>query len=355
MNYCSKCGIPKVKHIAFNNTNECYICENWANYKLQSKGDFTTITKTIKERGHGKPFDCVVGISGGRDSTYLLNKLVKDYNLHCAAVFVENAFTPEETVDNVKRITEKLNVKLFRYKIPFDYHIKIAKVMIAFWQKKHNPLFSNLACAPCKLFNKYIFEIANRLKVNSIVYGGNPYEFFYVGPSDTSKSRKGKFTFYAMLQDFFTKIIKGIGLIFSNIKIVQYLPIIIKASIIYCNQYTPYLKLRYHRIIPYDFFHYYEWDEREMNSILNNLGWVMPKGCVSTWRADCEFEEVKNYMFMKSVGISHIHSLYSNLARENKISREDSINRAEKESFSEERLRLALNKLSLKSLEKENE
>lgn len=48
---------------------------------------------------------------------------------------MENAFTPKETVDNVKRITEKLNVKLFRYKIPFDYHIKIAKEMIVFWQK----------------------------------------------------------------------------------------------------------------------------------------------------------------------------------------------------------------------------
>lgn len=149
-------------------------------------------------------------------------------------------------------------------------------------------MFSNLACAPCKLFNKYIFEIANSLKVNSIVYGGNPYEFFYFGPSDASKSRSGKFTFNAMLHDSFSKIIKGFELLFSNLQIVKYLPIIIKASIIYCNQYTPYLKLRYHKIRPYDFFYYYEWDEIEMNSILNNLGWVMPRGCVSTWRADCQ-------------------------------------------------------------------
>jgi hypothetical protein len=139
-------------------------------------------------------------------------------------------------------------------------------------------------------------------------------------------------------------------LILSNIGIVRYLPLMINASIIYCNQYSPYLKLRYPQITPYDFFHYYEWDETEMNEILRKAGWKIPKGCVSTWRADCEFEEVKNYMFLQSVGISHIHSLYSNLARENKISREEAINRSNEEAFSAERLEFALSKLELESL-----
>jgi tRNA(Ile)-lysidine synthase TilS/MesJ len=352
MHHCSKCGIPKVGNIRFNDIDVCHICQNWDDYRLRIQGDFSAISESIRERGLGKPFDCIVGISGGRDSTYTLYKLVKDYDLRCAAVFVENAFTPTETSHNVKRVTEQLNVRLFQHKIPSDYHIDISKKMISFWQKSHDPLFSNLACAPCKLFNKFIFELANGMKVNSIVYGGNPYEFFYVGPGDTSKSRSGKFTFNAMLWDSFSKIIRGAALILSNIGIVRYLPIIIKASLLYCNQYAPYLKLRYHQITPYDFFHYYDWDETEMNSILKKLGWMMPEGCVSTWRADCEFEEVKNYMFMQSVGISHIHSLYSNLARENKISREDSISRSDEEAFSAARLKLALEKLSLASLEK---
>ena len=353
MNRCSKCGIPNVEKIPFNAIGECFICQNWNDYRLNIKGDFSVISERIKKRGVNKPFDCVVGISGGRDSTYLLYKLVKSYNLRCVAVFVKNAFTPMETLENVKRITENLNVQFYQFQIDHDYHIKIANIFIKYWQKTHNPLFSNLACAPCKLFNKHIFRLANRLKVNSIVYGGNPFEFFYIGPGDTSKSRGGKFTFKAMMYDLFTKVAKGIKLIFSNIGIVKYLPIIFKASVLYCNQYSPYLKLKYNKIRPYDFFHYYDWDETEMNIILDEIGWILPQGCVSTWRADCEFEEVKNYMFMHSVGIRHIHSLYSNLARENKISRKDAIVRSEKEAFSPARLKLALNKLSLESLDKE--
>ena len=352
MKYCSKCGIPNVENIPLNAVDECHICHSWDDYRLKVTGDFSAISESIREKGLGKSFDCIVGISGGRDSSYMLYKLVKDYDLRCAAVFVENAFTPTETLENVNRVTETLNVKLFRQRIAPDYHINIAKKMIAYWQKSHDPLFSNLACAPCKLFNKYVFESANRMKVNSIMYGGNPYEFFYVGPGDTSKSRSGKFTFNAMLYDSFSKIVRGAALVLSNLGIVKYLPIIIKASILYCNQYSPYLKLRYHKITPHDFFHYYDWDETEMNLILSKLGWILPQGCISTWRADCEFEEVKNYMFMQSVGISHVHSLYSNLARENKISREESISRSEKEAFSAARLELALNKLSLESLEK---
>ena len=351
MNYCPKCGLPNIKNIPFNEAGECYICENWDDYKLKVKEDFSALLDKVREKGSGKPFDCVVGISGGRDSTYLLYKLTQDYDLRCAAVFVENAFTPPETVENVRKITDKLNVKLFHYKIDAAYHMKIARKMIRYWQRTGNPIFSNLACAPCKLFNKYIFKLANQLKINTIIYGGNPYEIFYLGPGDTSKSRKGKFTFFAMLKDTFSKIARGVILIFSNLGIVRYLPIIIKASVMYVNQYSPYLKLRYPKIISYDFFHHYDWNEAEMNSILKKLGWILPEGFVSTWRADCYFEEVKNYMFKQTVGISHIHSLFSNLAREGKIPVEESIKRSQKEAFSSARLNFALEKLSLKSLE----
>jgi PP-loop superfamily ATP-utilizing enzyme len=192
MNYCSRCGIPKVENLPFNEAGECQICENWEDYRLKKKGDFSAIAETIRERGFGKPFDCIVGISGGRDSTYMLYQLVNKYSLRCAAIFVENVFSPIEILDNVDRIAEELKVDLFRYKIPPDYHLQVARRMISFWQKSRDPLFSNLACAPCKYFNKYIFELANRMKVNSVLYGGNPYEFFYVGPGDTSRSRGGK-------------------------------------------------------------------------------------------------------------------------------------------------------------------
>lgn len=355
MDRCSKCGIPNVKNVPFDANGECFICQNWDDYRLKVAGDFSVIAENIKERGANRPYDCLVGISGGRDSTYLLYKLVREYQLRCAAVFVRNVFAPAETLENVKRITEYLGVKLYEYQIDPDYHMEISKAFIQYWQKSHEPLFSNLACAPCKLFNMHIFKLANKLGVNSIVYGGNPYEFFYVGPGDTSRSRSGKFTFWAMVLDLIAKIARGLKLVFSNIGIVKYLPIIYRASILYCNQYSPYLKLRYPKIKPYDFFHYYEWDETELNSILGEIGWVLPRGCVSTWRSDCEFEEVKNYMFMKSVGIGHIHCLYSNLARANKISMQDSIFRSDQEAFSAERLKLALDKLSLETLDQSDE
>lgn len=200
MNHCTKCGLPKIDNIPFDEKGECYICQNWQDYKLNVKTDFTELVEKVKEKGARKPFDCVAGISGGRDSTYLLYKLTQDYDLRCTTVFVENAFTPSETVENIRKDTDKLNVKPFHYQIDAAYHTKIAKQMIGYWQKTENPLFANLACAPCKLFNKYVFR---RLKINTIIYGGNPYELFYLGPGDTNISRGGKFTFVAMLRDTF--------------------------------------------------------------------------------------------------------------------------------------------------------
>lgn len=65
----------------------------------------------IKISGKGKKYDCVVGVSGGRDSTYLLYIAVK-LGLRPLAVHFDNGWNSALAVTNIKNILTKLNVDL---------------------------------------------------------------------------------------------------------------------------------------------------------------------------------------------------------------------------------------------------
>jgi len=65
----------------------------------------------IKKGGRGKDYDCVVGVSGGRDSTYTLY-LVKQLGLRPLAVHFDNGWNSETAVDNIRKATGKLGVDL---------------------------------------------------------------------------------------------------------------------------------------------------------------------------------------------------------------------------------------------------
>ncbi len=70
------------------------------------------IISKIKKKEKGKNYDCVVGISGGRDSTYLLYKTVKDWELRPLAVHFNDGFDNPIAGENMVKACKKLGVEL---------------------------------------------------------------------------------------------------------------------------------------------------------------------------------------------------------------------------------------------------
>ncbi|MBF0522811.1 MAG: N-acetyl sugar amidotransferase [Candidatus Omnitrophica bacterium] len=70
------------------------------------------IIEQIKKEGKGKKFDCVVGISGGRDSTYTLYLAKKVWGLRPIAVHFNDGFGNPVAGENMRKATRKLDVEL---------------------------------------------------------------------------------------------------------------------------------------------------------------------------------------------------------------------------------------------------
>ena len=77
---CKTCLIPKSSNVTFDDDGICNICKFTKQQSLpkqyKPKNEITDCIRKIKNLGESRPYDCLVGISGGRDSSYLLYQLV---------------------------------------------------------------------------------------------------------------------------------------------------------------------------------------------------------------------------------------------------------------------------------------
>lgn len=77
--------------------------------------DWNPILLKIKEAGIGKQYDCLIGISGGEDSSIMLYMAVKEWGLRPLVIHFNNRTNRPEADNNIRVLTEKLNVNFIEY------------------------------------------------------------------------------------------------------------------------------------------------------------------------------------------------------------------------------------------------
>lgn len=77
------------------------------------------LVETIKREGQGKEYDCIIGVSGGADSTAVAFH-VKRLGLRPLAIHFDNGWNSELAVDNITRTLEALDIDLFTYVVDWE-------------------------------------------------------------------------------------------------------------------------------------------------------------------------------------------------------------------------------------------
>lgn len=83
-------------------------------YDKRKAFNITRWADEVKKAGRGKEYDCVTGISGGVDSSYVLY-LLKSLGLRVLAVHIDNGWDTELAVQNIRVVLEKLDIDLYTY------------------------------------------------------------------------------------------------------------------------------------------------------------------------------------------------------------------------------------------------
>lgn len=131
----------------------------------KGKTEWQTIVDKIKSAGINKPYDCIVGVSGGTDSCYLLY-LAKEYGLRPLAVNLDNGWSSEISVRNIENIIKKLDIDLETYVINYEEVISVLRSYI----KASLPWIDS----PTDLAIKAVlYKIAGREKIKYILNGSD--------------------------------------------------------------------------------------------------------------------------------------------------------------------------------------
>lgn len=116
---CTRCIMDtSVPGIRFDRDGECNFCllhdKLEKEFPLREKGEnkLKHIVADVRRKGRGKKYDCVVGVSGGRDSTYTLYYVTKILNLRPLAVHFNDGFSNPVAGENMLKVTKKLGVDL---------------------------------------------------------------------------------------------------------------------------------------------------------------------------------------------------------------------------------------------------
>jgi len=193
MKRCVRCLMPEnfqlltnieQKSVKLNEKGICNFCENDTNFNLKEKHK-KELKKDLEEtfkkcKDSGNVYDCVMGLSGGKDSSYLLYLLVKKYKLIVLAVTVDNGFLPEVAINNAKRVSKKLNVEHTIIKLnSFEKVIRYALTHLL-----PNQLCRDSLCVKChNAIFSWLVKIAIDKNIALVISGEtprqNPFNAFY--------------------------------------------------------------------------------------------------------------------------------------------------------------------------------
>lgn len=193
-------------------SNSCSVCKEYDSNKLlfdlkYNKQEIQLqelLDKIKRKKSKSAKYDCVIGLSGGVDSSYVALKL-KDLGLNPLAVHLDNGWNTNEAVTNITNIVEKLGIDLFTYVIDWEEFRELQKAyfrasVIDIEMLTDHAILSILYNVASKHNIKIVLD-GNNFETESIL----PYEWFcfksdYVNILDIiSKNSKIKIKSYPLL------------------------------------------------------------------------------------------------------------------------------------------------------------
>jgi hypothetical protein len=129
------------------------------------------LEKTLGASKGQEKYDCLVNLSGGKDSCYLLYKLVKEYGLNVLA-FTTDMNVPPVAWDNIRRTVDRLGVDHLIYRPPQDFYRKLFRFLLQNQEARGAVRTVCYVCAP--LFEGYALQVAVERNIPLVVAGYSP-------------------------------------------------------------------------------------------------------------------------------------------------------------------------------------
>jgi hypothetical protein len=309
---CVQCLMPSTyPGITFNKDGICNHCLSYQAPKLIGEDQFL---QKISSK-HGAQYDCVLGISGGKDSCYVAYLAKRKFGLRVLAVSYDFPFMVDLARKNAQAVCENLGIELLiiksrnnlEYNLLRNHLISLAATGTTWGQ-----------CMFCHYgIEAVLYETARSRQIPFILSGvtnnevwwnpGNRMSILAKRLKNLSYSEKVAFGFY-QCKAYLNLVDQRRQFPIPDNNVLN----------VYARAHTPSNGPEIIKV-----FNYIEWDQNIIEKTLKEeTGWQKPAKSLS-WRYDCILEPLLDYTFKKDLGISSAGLYICGLIRSGEISREE--------------------------------
>lgn len=187
---CSNCAMDTSDPgISFDADGVCDHCRDFyqhvqPNWHTDESGrlKLEQIVHEIKSAGKNRDFDCILGMSGGMDSSYMLHMAVKEFGLRPLVFHVDGGWNSELSVHNINAMIDKLGLDLFTEVINWE---EMRDFQLAFFKSG----VPHIDIPQDHAFVATLYNFAAKHGIRHILNGGNiatecvryPLEYYYYG------------------------------------------------------------------------------------------------------------------------------------------------------------------------------
>ena len=171
---CTNCVMDTTdSRINFDANGVCDHCNNFYRNILpdwhpgeRGKQTLEKLVETIKQEGKGKDFDCIIGMSGGIDSSYLTYAAKEQFGLRPLVFHVDAGWNSQVAVNNIEKLVDKLGLDLYTEVIDWE---EMRDLQLAFFKSG----VPHIDTPQDHAFFATMYNFAEQHKVRYILTGAN--------------------------------------------------------------------------------------------------------------------------------------------------------------------------------------
>ena len=318
---CSKCILPETyPFITFDKDGVCNYCNEYKPQKFLGEKKIEEFL--LQYRKNNNSNDCLIGLSGGRDSCYGLHLLKKEYKMNPIAYTYDWGLTTDISRLNASKLCGKLGVEHIIRSADIEKKRKYVRQNILAWLKDPHLGMLPIVQAGDKGFMDYGRSLCKELKLDFCVhatgYQLEQREFFlgFAGIKQELKDNQ-RMSSYSLL----TKLKMFLWYSYRTLKNPSY----INEALL--DNFNGYVSSFIKKENFLHLFKYIKWDEQKMtDTLVNEYDWVLDKSYgLNQWRMGDGQTAFNNFVYYQIAGFSEYDNFRSNQIRENLIDRKTAL------------------------------
>lgn len=171
---CSRCVMDTTAtEIEFYDDGRCNFCRNYDEDITRDLHDnaagaerLEALIQEIRRRGKNHRYDCLIGLSGGVDSSYVAYLVACKYGLRTLAVHLDNGWNSELSVANIEKLVKTLGIDLYTHVLDWN---EFRDIQVSFLKSS----ISNVEIPTDHAIWAVLIKTAAKMKIPYIIAGNN--------------------------------------------------------------------------------------------------------------------------------------------------------------------------------------